>query len=145
MASQKGLKNRIWLLRYGQASYVPCCYCKLLLSFRQATLEHLKPRAYGGTDADVNLDIACRKCNNARGAVVTNQLNALGKQIVYLEKEVDALNRLIDALSKDVKASLDMLDRIRRSRTLHPADADAIDRFLAQRIAEPLEPATEDE
>lgn len=35
--------------------------------FDDATLEHLTPRSRGGTDAQANLRLACRDCNEARG------------------------------------------------------------------------------
>ena len=34
---------------------------------REATLEHIVPRAKGGTNAWANLKMACKGCNSARG------------------------------------------------------------------------------
>lgn len=33
----------------------------------QATLEHIVPRAHGGTDDVANLALACARCNHAKG------------------------------------------------------------------------------
>jgi len=56
-----------------------CCYCgeKTLKLYQnrkenkrnplKATIEHIKPRSHGGTNALENLVIACGKCNGARG------------------------------------------------------------------------------
>jgi 5-methylcytosine-specific restriction endonuclease McrA len=67
-------------------SSVTCCWCgKVWLVERiiiltngypgygyyyktQATIEHLKPKFEGGTNAQENLDFACLKCNNSRHA-----------------------------------------------------------------------------
>lgn len=43
-----------------------CCWCEKPLLFNEASVEHLKPRVFGGTDDYDNLDIACRKCNTDR-------------------------------------------------------------------------------
>jgi 5-methylcytosine-specific restriction endonuclease McrA len=48
-----------------------CCYCKQLFTAkhtpRMATIEHVKPRADGGTNRRENLKAACRLCNQHRG------------------------------------------------------------------------------
>lgn len=38
-------------------------------SSRQATLEHLLPRAFGGTSAMSNLAATCERCNSTRGLI----------------------------------------------------------------------------
>lgn len=35
---------------------------------REATLDHIRPVARGGTDTITNLQLACRACNEAKGA-----------------------------------------------------------------------------
>ena len=37
------------------------------LKDRQATVEHLRPRALGGSNEEANLALACRRCNTRRG------------------------------------------------------------------------------
>lgn len=48
-----------------------CCYCNRLFgrkgTSRGATIEHVKPRSRGGTNAHDNLKAACLHCNQHRG------------------------------------------------------------------------------
>lgn len=48
-----------------------CCYCGRTFGKkgtpRAATIEHVKPRSKGGTDARDNLKAACLHCNQHRG------------------------------------------------------------------------------
>lgn len=52
-----------------------CCWCSCQMEMAGdpyaptfATIEHLVPRAHGGTNARTNLALACRHCNLARGS-----------------------------------------------------------------------------
>ena len=61
--------------RLAEAQNWRCCYCGCVTtdeagrdsSPRQATLEHIVPRALGGPDHESNLVIACAACNGRRG------------------------------------------------------------------------------
>jgi len=44
----------------------PCFYCGRLLIFKKATMDHVVPRSFGGSNRLENLLIACKKCNGAR-------------------------------------------------------------------------------
>ena len=44
-----------------------CRYCGRRVR-RSATLDHVLPRSRGGTDAPENVVLACRQCNEAKGA-----------------------------------------------------------------------------
>jgi 5-methylcytosine-specific restriction endonuclease McrA len=44
-----------------------CVYCQKTISRDVATIEHLKPKCYGGTDHKHNIVLACHACNNLRG------------------------------------------------------------------------------
>lgn len=44
-----------------------CFYCGCILTNSNRTLEHLRPRALGGTDRADNLVLACKPCNYDRG------------------------------------------------------------------------------
>lgn len=47
-----------------------CIYCGRRLNYKtELTLEHFKPRKYGGTDRIGNLFPACFECNNLRGSL----------------------------------------------------------------------------
>ncbi len=43
-----------------------CRWCRKTLTARTATIEHVVPRAHGGSDNENNLDLACKECNEAR-------------------------------------------------------------------------------
>jgi 5-methylcytosine-specific restriction endonuclease McrA len=45
-----------------------CHYCQKKLNSGTATLDHVVPRALGGTFRNENLRLACRKCNRRKGA-----------------------------------------------------------------------------
>ncbi|PZV33372.1 HNH endonuclease [Mesorhizobium kowhaii] len=52
-----------------------CCYCRKPFAEtrpKQPTLEHKKPKMYGGTNERSNLAAACWQCNQRRG----RQMNA---------------------------------------------------------------------
>lgn len=62
--------------RLAEAQNHRCCYCSssMVLSYDGAvmprdlaTLDHVKPRTYGGTTAFNNAVAACYQCNNLRG------------------------------------------------------------------------------
>lgn len=58
--------------RLGGAQNWRCCHCGVRTNEAShpddmPTREHIVPRALGGTDAESNLAMACRRCNNARG------------------------------------------------------------------------------
>jgi 5-methylcytosine-specific restriction endonuclease McrA len=43
-----------------------CVYCGKELTLRSLTLDHVKPRAKGGTHTFDNVSISCKKCNNLK-------------------------------------------------------------------------------
>ena len=58
-----------WLSKVGSV----CYYCKTAINRtccpqcpNQATIDHLVPKSRGGTNAQVNLVWACRKCNEEK-------------------------------------------------------------------------------
>lgn len=46
-----------------------CIWCEKIIGQSQITLDHKIPRYYGGENNKFNLLIACRTCNQARGAI----------------------------------------------------------------------------
>jgi hypothetical protein len=44
-----------------------CFYCRLAMHRGSATIEHLTPRSWGGSNFLDNLVLACAKCNENRG------------------------------------------------------------------------------
>lgn len=43
-----------------------CHYCKVVLDVTNTTVDHVIPKARGGSNAIVNLVLACEPCNHAR-------------------------------------------------------------------------------
>lgn len=44
-----------------------CWKCRCFLNREGATVDHLLPRACGGTNAQTNMRLACHRCNQQRG------------------------------------------------------------------------------
>ena len=47
--------------------YSNCKYCGKELSFREATIDHIKPKSRGGNSNIKNLCLACYPCNQNKG------------------------------------------------------------------------------
>lgn len=60
-----------------------CAYCGDNLD-NNSTIDHVVPRARGGSDDDCNLVAACPDCNRAKGAMLPSQLRALADRIEEL-------------------------------------------------------------
>lgn len=61
-AGQKRGKKRTIAARDGWC----CHYCRRRLTIDSATLDHVIPRAKGGTWNNTNLVLACRDCNKRK-------------------------------------------------------------------------------
>lgn len=67
-ASPKRKKLTVADIRMRLLAQKPNCrWCNKTLTKRTATLEHVVPKAHGGTNRWENLALACSKCNSARG------------------------------------------------------------------------------
>jgi len=64
--SRRGLRNWVWFSRYRTAVLAPCYICGWLLSFDEATLDHVVPKSLGGKNELNNLEICCAKCNHKK-------------------------------------------------------------------------------
>jgi len=88
--SQRRLKTKI----FGNKQSIPCVFCSTLLSFNDATIEHVIPLSKGGTHNHENLTISCFDCNNERGTVPFEEwkhivkFNKLVLQLIKLDKIV---------------------------------------------------------
>jgi len=62
------LKRRLWRDVHGRdlGVPVPCHWCRCLIGFAQATVDHVRPRSEGGEDELLNVVIACAECNQLR-------------------------------------------------------------------------------
>jgi 5-methylcytosine-specific restriction endonuclease McrA len=72
-AACKRLIKRAWFRRFGAA----CPICRQRMTFDRAkhltwniaTIDHIKARSAGGTDAPGNIQVICRGCNAAKSRV----------------------------------------------------------------------------
>jgi len=60
------LRNGIWYKLVGTNSSCPCHWCNKLLTFNEATTDHIIPRSRGGTNRPENVVISCVECNRKR-------------------------------------------------------------------------------
>jgi 5-methylcytosine-specific restriction endonuclease McrA len=67
-----------------------CVYCDSTFMLQ---LDHVKPRARGGTDDPRNLVTACRTCNLAKGAKVIPGRTVQQKVSTYRKERLRALGR----------------------------------------------------
>lgn len=83
MGNRRTQNRRRKTILFGDKVLVACFYCEKLLSFENATVEHLIPLAYGGDSGGKNIAIACESCNIKR----PNEIPALSwKKIIKLHQ-----------------------------------------------------------
>src|SRR5690348_699969 len=63
----KGNKDKIIMVLIGRDGGTRCRYCKRSLRRSEITIEHLTPKARGGSNKIGNLAISCADCNNDKG------------------------------------------------------------------------------
>jgi 5-methylcytosine-specific restriction endonuclease McrA len=51
-----------------------CTYCGAELTERTSTLDHVTPRARGGSHARENCVLSCKRCNRMKGAWTAEQV-----------------------------------------------------------------------
>ena len=61
-------RRQIYKLLFDKHGFVPCYVCRLHVEWEEATLEHIIPKARGGTKTKKNLSISHQPCNVRRGA-----------------------------------------------------------------------------
>tara|TARA_B100000686_G_C16688465_1_gene916191 strand:- start:923 stop:1240 length:318 start_codon:yes stop_codon:yes gene_type:complete len=62
-----------------------CCYCNRKLNGSNRTLDHIYPRAHGGSiDKRINLIACCKLCNSTRGAMPIQEWK---RKVARLKKE----------------------------------------------------------
>jgi len=67
MSGDSGPNKRFRKASYASGCPVYCCYCMVQLLEKDATVEHVVPRAALGTNRRSNMLIACQPCNHAEG------------------------------------------------------------------------------
>ncbi len=98
-----------------------CFWCGAELTVEWATLDHLIPRAAGGTDEIVNLLLSCGRCNRRKADGPLTGLAAHAKRGCGLanRKHVDIWNR------KAARRIADEHRRRLRETVIHGADAES--------------------
>ncbi|MGO9707485.1 MAG: HNH endonuclease [Polyangiaceae bacterium] len=59
-----------------------CWYCRKPVASRAATVDHVRPRSKGGTNARANLVMACARCNRRKGSKLTHRTKTPGRLAV---------------------------------------------------------------
>jgi 5-methylcytosine-specific restriction endonuclease McrA len=55
------------ILKFSSGRAQKCWMCGNVLSFNDATVDHIRPKSKGGRNSAENYKLACRACNEARG------------------------------------------------------------------------------
>ena len=63
--NSKRVKQIKYILSNGTDPY-HCCFCLKFFNLDNLTIEHILPKASGGTNALINLALSCTECNNDR-------------------------------------------------------------------------------
>ncbi len=76
MRTPRRLKGHLFALAADAAGFrAKCCYCPALLSYREATVEHVVPRAFGGHPTR-DAALACDACNQEKSRATNAAVNA---------------------------------------------------------------------
>ncbi len=60
--------KRLWRKAIKEKFNCQCVYCGNFYELQQLTLDHVKPRTFGGESITSNLVPACRTCNQGKGS-----------------------------------------------------------------------------
>jgi 5-methylcytosine-specific restriction endonuclease McrA len=60
--------KRLWRRAIKEHFECRCVYCGETYDTNELTLDHVRPKAYGGSDLTSNLVPSCRSCNQAKGS-----------------------------------------------------------------------------
>jgi 5-methylcytosine-specific restriction endonuclease McrA len=60
--------KRMWRRAIKEHFNCQCVYCGETYELHELTLDHVRPRCYGGEDLTSNLVSSCWKCNQAKGS-----------------------------------------------------------------------------
>ena len=63
-------KRKLRAQLFGGHTTKPCCFCRRILTFSSATLEHVVPLSRGGKWNKDNLRLSCYDCNQERGSEI---------------------------------------------------------------------------
>jgi 5-methylcytosine-specific restriction endonuclease McrA len=60
--------KRLWRKAIKEHFNCQCVYCGETYDTNELTLDHVRPKAFGGSDLTSNLVPSCRSCNQAKGS-----------------------------------------------------------------------------
>lgn len=60
--------KRLWRRAIKEHFNCQCVYCGEIYELHELTLDHVKPKCYGGEDLTSNLVPSCWKCNQDKGS-----------------------------------------------------------------------------
>ena len=60
--------KRLWRRAIKEHFNCQCVYCGETYDVNELTLDHVRPKTFGGQDLTNNLVPSCRKCNQAKGS-----------------------------------------------------------------------------
>lgn len=60
--------KRLWRRAIKEHFNCQCVYCGEIYDANELTLDHVRPKAFGGSDLTSNLLPSCRSCNQAKGS-----------------------------------------------------------------------------
>lgn len=75
--SYRKLKNAIWFCTFGPVTAVPCHWCRQMLIFDEATVDHEPALSEGGKRGQAV--IACYPCNQKRGQETFKRVKGMTK------------------------------------------------------------------
>lgn len=76
-----------------------CCWCGYTSEDpADFHVDHLTPRAEGGSDDEANLDVACAPCNEARGAKPPERQREWVGRSIHIRQTTD--ERFMDSLAQ---------------------------------------------
>lgn len=77
---------------FRQKNKVPCCYCEKLLTYEEATVEHIVQRSKGGPNVRENVTIACGPCNHHRQDYSFDEWKAIVRSALFQQTREGAIH-----------------------------------------------------
>ncbi|MGF1514842.1 MAG: HNH endonuclease [Elainellaceae cyanobacterium] len=89
-----------------------CVYCRKRVKYKQLTLDHVIPRALGGTNDIDNLVTACFECNSAKGSM---DPKAWISHLQRLGENLENMGQVDGAVARAISSDADYRKRARQS------------------------------
>jgi 5-methylcytosine-specific restriction endonuclease McrA len=70
-----------------------CYYCRRKMHYAEATVDHVKPKSKGGSNARGNLKLCCKKCNQQKGSLSVERFIRRAGLAAYVRVPVKATER----------------------------------------------------